>query len=74
MGLTVTVKAGAQSLGPLVTGVLADGDHLWVALVCAGCLKATYDLGLLALFKNHEREKAERDRLAAIRAGDEEEL
>lgn len=67
MGLVNVVKTAAQSLGPLITGLLVQGGMFWVAFVCAGSLKATYDLGLLALFKNHEREKAERERLAAAR-------
>ena len=58
MGLVNVVKTTAQSLGPFLTGVLADKGLFWVAFICAGSLKACYDLGLLALFKNHERAKA----------------
>ncbi|ORY62578.1 major facilitator superfamily domain-containing protein [Pseudomassariella vexata] len=57
MGTINVVKTTAQSLGPVITGVLADKDHLWVSFVCAGILKACYDLGLLAVFKNKERER-----------------
>ena len=57
MGLVNVVKTAAQSLGPVVTGVLADSSLFWVSFVCAGSLKACYDLGMLALFKNHERAK-----------------
>jgi MFS family permease len=71
MGLTNIVKTTAQSLGPFITGVLADRKLFWVSFVCAGSLKATYDLGMLALFKNHEREKAERERVAASLANGE---
>ena len=67
MGLVNVVKTMAQSLGPLITGVLADRDLFWVSFVAAGSLKATYDLGLLAVFKNHEREKADRERIAEER-------
>ncbi len=63
MGVINVVKTMAQSLGPLITGLLADRDLFWVSFVCAGALKATYDLGLLAVFKNHEREKADRERI-----------
>jgi MFS family permease len=69
MGLVNVVKTTAQSLGPTLTGLLADRKLFWVAFVCAGTLKAAYDLGMLALFKNHERERAERERLLADRRG-----
>ncbi|KAK3937864.1 MFS general substrate transporter [Diplogelasinospora grovesii] len=73
MGLVNVVKTSAQSLGPTLTGLLADRGLFWVAFVCAGSLKGCYDLGLLAVFKGHEREKAERERLEAERrAADEE--
>ena len=67
MGLVNVTKTTAQSLGPLITGVLADRNLFWVSFVCAGSLKACYDLGMLALFKNHERERAEQERLDAER-------
>lgn len=67
MGFVNVVKSTAQSLSPTLTGFLADKRLFWVAFVCAGTLKASYDLGMLALFKNHERERAERERLAAER-------
>jgi len=74
MGLVNVVKSTAQALSPTLTGLLADRKLFWVAFVCAGTLKACYDLGMLALFQNHERERAERERLAAERgAGDDEE-
>lgn len=50
MGTINVVKTCAQSLGPVITGVLGTHNHFWVAFVAAGALKATYDLGLLALF------------------------
>lgn len=58
MGLVNVVKTTSQSLGPFLTGILADSGLFWVAFICAGSLKACYDLGLLALFKNHEQRKA----------------
>lgn len=66
MGLVNVAKTTAQSLGPAITGLLADRRLFWVAFVCAGGLKASYDLGMLALFKNHERERAERERLRLV--------
>lgn len=50
MGLINVVKTSAQSLGPLITGILADKNVVWVAFVAAGSLKACYDLGMLAVF------------------------
>lgn len=54
MGLINVVKTSAQSLGPLITGVLAQHNLFWVAFVAAGTLKATYDLGMLAVFAGHK--------------------
>ena len=58
MGTINVVKTTAQAAGPLITGVLAGKNLFWVSFVCAGSLKASYDLGLLAVFKNHERVRA----------------
>ncbi len=55
MGAVNVVKTTAQSLGPLITGLLAGNGLFWVSFVCAGSFKATYDLGLLAVFKGYER-------------------
>jgi len=79
IGFFNVAKSTTQSLGPLITGVLADHDYFWVSFVCAGSLKVVYDLGLLALFKNHEREKAdgelveEEQRVESPRESDDEE-
>lgn len=54
MGVVNVVKTLSQSLGPLVTGVLAGKDLFWVAFLVAGCLKATYDVGMLLLFVGHK--------------------
>jgi sugar phosphate permease len=59
LGVVNTVKTLAQSLGPLATGLLANSSLFWVSFVCAGSLKACYDLGMLALFKNHERKPSQ---------------
>lgn len=61
LGLINVVKTTSQSLGPLITGVLADSNYFFVSFVCAGSLKACYDLGLLAMFKNHEAEERRRE-------------
>jgi sugar phosphate permease len=53
MGTINIVKTASQSLGPLVTGVLVTKKLFWVAFLAAGTLKATYDLGMLAIFAGH---------------------
>jgi hypothetical protein len=77
MGFINVVKTSAQSLGPFITGVLAGHKLFWVSFVLAGSLKATYDLGMLAVFaghKTHEERAAERaqEDAAAEREDDEE--
>jgi len=54
MGIINVVKTSSQSLGPVITGGLAGAHLFWVAFVVAGSMKASYDLGILALFKNHK--------------------
>lgn len=58
MGMVNVVRTTSQTLGPLVTGVLAERDLFWISFVCAGSLRACYDIGLLILFKNRENERA----------------
>jgi len=53
MGLINVVKTSASSIGPSVTGLLAGRDLFWISFVVAGSLKATYDLGVLAMFAGH---------------------
>ncbi|KAJ3474777.1 hypothetical protein NLG97_g9700 [Lecanicillium saksenae] len=57
MGAVNVVKTTAQSIGPLITGVLASHKLFWLTFVIAGSLKATYDLLLLAIFKNYGRHR-----------------
>lgn len=71
MGLFNVVKSSAQSLGPLITGVLAQHKLFWLAFVTAGTLKATYDLGMLAVFVGH---KTYEDRAEEERQAEEDEL
>lgn len=54
MGLINVVKTSSQSLGPFITGLLADRNLFWVAFLCAGSLKSCYDLGMLAVFARHK--------------------
>lgn len=46
-----------QSVGPLVTGVLASNDLFGVSFIIAGVLKVIYDLGILAAFSGHKSQK-----------------
>ena len=65
MGIINVLKTSAQSLGPLITGVLAEKNLFWAAFTMAGCLKAAYDLGMLAVFAGHKsREQQEEERMA----------
>lgn len=54
MGVVNVVKTLSQSLGPLVTGVLAGKDLFWVSFLVAGSLKVAYDIGMLLLFVGHK--------------------
>ncbi|KAL6893345.1 major facilitator superfamily domain-containing protein [Trichoderma evansii] len=68
MGVINVCKTVGASLGPFLTGTLADHGFFWVAFVTAGCLKVGYDLGILAVFTNHERHAAERENPRAERS------
>ena len=50
MGAVNVAKTSAQSLSPLITGILADHNLFWLAFVLAGSLKASYDILLLLVF------------------------
>ena len=54
MGTVNMVKTLSQSLGPLITGILVDRNLFWVAFLVAGCLKATYDIGMLLIFASYK--------------------
>lgn len=76
MGITGTLRTLASTMGPSVTGVLADGGRFWVAFVVAGALRLTYDLGIFTMFINiklNRHEEGEQQQ-AARREGDEEEV
>ena len=59
MGTINVVKTCTQSLGPLLTGVLADNHVFGFSFTIAGILKAVYDLGMLLCFagKDPSRQK-----------------
>ncbi|KAJ0415560.1 MFS transporter [Aspergillus carlsbadensis] len=63
MGSINVVKTSTQSLGPLITGILADRGFFGASFILAGSLKVMYDLGILASFLGMERER-EREREA----------
>lgn len=54
MGAVNVVKTTAQSLGPLLTGILARNNMFGVSFIIAGILKVTYDLGMLVCFAGKE--------------------
>lgn len=53
MGSLNVVKTFSSSIGPVITGLLVHRQLFWVSFVMAGALKATYDLGILAVFAGH---------------------
>ncbi|KAL3470894.1 major facilitator superfamily domain-containing protein [Aspergillus californicus] len=57
MGSINVIKTSAQSLGPLITGVLAGRGVFGVSFVVAGALKVVYDLGILGSFVGMERKR-----------------
>ncbi|MCJ1375026.1 hypothetical protein MMC20_006260 [Loxospora ochrophaea] len=52
MGITGTLRTLASTVGPSLTGLLAQNDRFWIAFVIAGALRICYDLGLFAMFVN----------------------
>ncbi|RHZ63225.1 putative MFS transporter [Aspergillus thermomutatus] len=54
MGAINVVKTCSQSLGPLITGVMADHSLFGASFTLAGILKATYDIGMLISFAGRE--------------------
>jgi sugar phosphate permease len=61
MGAINVVKTCTQSLGPLITGVMADHGLFGASFTLAGILKAIYDIGMLMSFAGKEpaRRRAE---------------
>ncbi|KAH8178536.1 major facilitator superfamily protein [Sarocladium implicatum] len=52
MGITSTLRTMAATIGPTLTGALAQSDKFWVAFVIGGALRLAYDFGLWAMFIN----------------------
>ncbi|KAG4440635.1 hypothetical protein IFR05_003894 [Cadophora sp. M221] len=61
MGLANISRSSLSSLSPLITGVLAGKNMIWVSFVMAGSLLVTYDLGILAIFGGHKAEDKKLD-------------
>lgn len=59
MGIINVIKTMSQSVGPLVTGLLASKGMFGVSFIIAGVLKAVYDLGVLAVFSGHKSQEKE---------------
>ncbi|KAG8624551.1 hypothetical protein KVT40_007618 [Elsinoe batatas] len=55
MGFLNTVKICSTTVGPLLTGGLAEANLFWVAFVVAGSCKVVYDLGILFTFVGYEK-------------------
>ncbi|KKK23480.1 hypothetical protein P175DRAFT_0514435 [Aspergillus ochraceoroseus IBT 24754] len=55
MGSINVVKTSAQSLGPLITGILAERGYFGVSFTLAGILKCVYDIGILLSFVGLEK-------------------
>ncbi|KAJ5152801.1 Major facilitator superfamily domain general substrate transporter [Penicillium canariense] len=70
MGAVNVVKTTSQSMGPLLTGILARNNMFGVSFIIAGILKVVYDLGMLVSFAGKEAEKRKQ---AARETTDEEE-
>lgn len=61
MGTVNVVKTLSQSIGPVVTGVLAERHLFWISFLLAGGLKLAYDFLMLAMFLGYRtvEERAE---------------
>ncbi|MCJ1397466.1 hypothetical protein MMC11_000659 [Xylographa trunciseda] len=59
MGIVNIVKTSSQSVGPVVTGFLAEAHSFWIAFLVAGGLKVLYDLGILVAFADHKTREEE---------------
>lgn len=60
MGAINVTRACSQSLGPFITGVLADRGIFGLSFTIAGILKTVYDIGMLWCFagKDPSRQKS----------------
>ncbi|KAL4923330.1 putative MFS transporter [Aspergillus undulatus] len=73
MGSINVVKTSAQSMGPLITGVLADRGFFGTSFTLAGLLKMGYDVGILVSFlglKGDRDRKREEERVRERERGE----
>ena len=54
IGLANVVRTSSQSIGPVITGALAESRKFWVSFVLSGSMCAAYGVGILVLFTGHE--------------------
>lgn len=66
MGVINVVKTFGCSIGPSITGPLAERGLIKYSFILAGSLKATYDLGVLAVFAGHEMRENQAKKAAAL--------
>ncbi|KAF7313239.1 MFS general substrate transporter [Mycena kentingensis (nom. inval.)] len=59
MAVTSTLRTLASTIGPTITGLLAQSSKFWVAFVVAGALRLIYDVGLFVMFVNINLDKHE---------------
>ncbi|MCJ1383343.1 hypothetical protein MMC17_006456 [Xylographa soralifera] len=59
MGIVNIVKTSSQSIGPVITGFLAEAHIFWIAFLVAGGLKVLYDLGIFAAFVDYKTREEE---------------
>ncbi|KAL4955480.1 major facilitator superfamily domain-containing protein [Aspergillus filifer] len=72
MGSINVVKTSAQSLGPLVTGILAEKGFFGLSFCIAGSLKVVYDLGILGSFLGLRGDKDSKRDMSGEQEGGEE--
>ena len=54
MGITNVARTSSQSVGPIITGALAESRLFWLAFVLSGSMSAVYGIGILVLFAGHK--------------------
>ncbi|KAF2874938.1 major facilitator superfamily MFS_1 [Massariosphaeria phaeospora] len=52
MGITSMLRTLAMSVGPSITGLLAQNNSFWGAFLASGICRVAYDVGLWVLFVN----------------------
>lgn len=73
MGITSTLRTLAATVGPSLTGFLADSNKFWIAYVVAGLLRIGYDFGLFYMFigidvNAHEQSMGNEDEAGVVKS------